>query len=110
MIAFGRADYKSSSMPVHRGHFHSFPESLCSMLAAPLGSGVYTPQLQSFPVATIKCFETIDLHAFSMNDDFLIVESLRDPGWQKVSRFKPDFTSSAQGTAQVSREQVPIYL
>jgi hypothetical protein len=92
MIAFGRADYKSSSMPVHRGHFHSLPESLYSMWAAPLGSRVYNPQLQSFPVATVKCFETIDLHAFSVNDDFLIVESMRDPGWQKVSHFMPDFT------------------
>jgi hypothetical protein len=78
------------------------------MWAAPLGYGVYTPQLQSFPVATVKCFERIDLHAFSMNDNFLTVESMRDPGWQKMSHFMPDFTSSAQeaaqAAAQISRE------
>jgi len=49
-----------------------------------------------------------------MNDGFLIVESTRDPGWQKVSHFMPNFTSSAQeaaqAAAQISREQLPIYL
>ena len=98
MIAFGRADYKSSSMPVHRGHFHSFPESLYSMWAAPLGSGVYTPQLQSFPVATVKYFETIDLHAFSRKLRFLL-DRVNEGFRKKVSHPMADFSSTGHGAA-----------
>jgi hypothetical protein len=68
------------------------------MWAAPLGSGVYTPQLQSFPVATVKYFETIDLHAFSRKLRFLhyrVNEGFR----KKVSHPMADFSSTGHGAA-----------
>lgn len=85
-------------MPVDRSHLRLLTESLYSMWAAPLGSGVYTPQLQSFPVATVKYFETIDLHAFSRKLRFLLYR-VNEGFRKKVSHPMADFSSTGHGAA-----------